>query len=464
MAVDTPARIAVIGAGPIGLESALYARYLGYDIAIYDRGEVADSVQRWGHVRMFSRFSMNRSNLGLAMLLAQDPDHSVPGDEELLTGQEWYERYLQPLSKCDLLVDEIREHTEVVSVGRESLLKTELPGSATRGDERFRLLLRDGNGVERVEQADVVVDASGTFAQPNWLGQGGIPAVGELACRERIDYGLPDILGSDRERFSGRTTLVVGSGHSAATNVIALAKLASEVPETHVTWITRRSDPDDDGPLTLIDNDRLAERHELSVAANRLAKSSGPQIRHLSGVTVSAISHDEASNCFTVQFSGKYWSRNECEISTGRQGASPRFLTPNEEPVASAFPLTSSSNDPEAVDTAKFDNVVANVGGRPDTSIYRELQVHQCYATEGPMKLAAALLGESSADCLDQKAHGPQTLVNPEPNFYIIGAKSFGRGSNFLFSIGLEQIREVFTIIGGREDLDLYSSVTNLLP
>lgn len=252
MAVDTPARIAIIGAGPIGLEAALYARYLGFDVAIYEGGQVADSVRNWGHVRMFSPFSMNRSNLGLAMLLAQNPSYSVPGDEELLTGQAWYERYLQPLSRCDLLVDEVRERTEVVSIGRESLLKTELPGRADRGDESFRILLRDVNGVERVEEADVVIDATGTFAPPNWLGQGGIPAVGEIECRERMDYGLPDILGSDRERFSGRSTLVVGSGHSAATNVIALVKLASEVPDTRVTC---RSNPDGAGPLTLINSD-----------------------------------------------------------------------------------------------------------------------------------------------------------------------------------------------------------------
>ena len=34
MALDTPASIAVLGAGPIGLEAALYARFLGYDVQI----------------------------------------------------------------------------------------------------------------------------------------------------------------------------------------------------------------------------------------------------------------------------------------------------------------------------------------------------------------------------------------------------------------------------------------------
>ena len=92
------------------------------------------------------------------------------------------------------------------------------------------------------------------------------------------------------------------------------------------------------------------------------------------------------------------------------------------------------------------DRVIANVGYRPDASLYQELQVHQCYASEGPMKLAAALLsasGAGSSDCLAQEAPGPQTLVNPEPNFFIVGMKSYGRGSKFLLRIGHEQVTMV---------------------
>ena len=72
MAIDTPAKLAILGAGPIGLEAALYARFLGYDVAIFDEAEVAANVRRWGHVRMFTPFGMNRSPLGLAALAAQD--------------------------------------------------------------------------------------------------------------------------------------------------------------------------------------------------------------------------------------------------------------------------------------------------------------------------------------------------------------------------------------------------------
>ena len=86
MAIDTPARIAIMGAGPVGLEAALYARYLGYDVDLYEQGRVAEHVLRWGHVRMFSPFGGNRSPLGVAALKAQDPAWQAPADDALLTG------------------------------------------------------------------------------------------------------------------------------------------------------------------------------------------------------------------------------------------------------------------------------------------------------------------------------------------------------------------------------------------
>lgn len=78
------------------------------------------------------------------------------------------------------------------------------------------------------------------------------------------------------------------------------------------------------------------------------------------------------------------------------------------------------------------------------------------------MKLAATLLKDGGGDCLDQKSHGPQTLVTPEPNFYLLGAKSYGRNSKFLLATGLAQIRELFTIIGDRPTLDLYATSVRL--
>jgi hypothetical protein len=97
------------------------------------------------------------------------------------------------------------------------------------------------------------------------------------------------------------------------------------------------------------------------------------------------------------------------------------------------------------------DRVLALVGFAPDSAIFRELQVHECYASSGPMKLAASLLeAGADGDCLKQRAQGAETLTNPEPDFYIVGAKSYGRGSQFLIRLGLAQVREIYTLIDGR--------------
>jgi hypothetical protein len=82
-------------------------------------------------------------------------------------------------------------------------------------------------------------------------------------------------------------------------------------------------------------------------------------------------------------------------------------------------------------------------GFGPDNSIYRELQVHECYASRGPMKLATALLGAGAGDCLTTPAFGVDALENPEPNFWILGHKSYGRNTNFLLETGYGQVRDV---------------------
>jgi thioredoxin reductase len=421
MAIDTPARLAILGAGPIGLETALYARFLGYDVVVFEAGDVAASVRRWGHVRMFTPFGMNRTTLGLAAIQAQDESYRPPADDALLTGQEWVEGYLVPLANTDLLSEHLRPNTTVIAIGKEELLKGELPGHPDRGDWSFRILSRDGAGAERIDLFDGVIDCTGVFATANWLGHGGVPAIGESALRGEIEYRLPDILGRDRQRYAGKHTLLVGGGLSAATNVVALAELAKSELTTRVNWITRREGAAGaGGPIAVIENDRLPQRAELARAANQLASGGG-------AVT--------------------YWPRTVVE-RTGRS-----------QPHA-AFEVELSG---EHAATIEVDEIIANVGFRPNDALYEELQIHECYASQGPMRLAAALLGQPSADCLDQTARGPQTLVNPEPNFYILGAKSYGRRSNFVLSVGYEQIREVFTLIGDRASLDLYASATQLV-
>ena len=137
---DSPARIAVLGAGPIGLEAALYARYLGYQVDVYERGAVAENLLNWGHVRMFSPFALNSSPLAIRALHAQDPGFDFPANDALLTGREFAESFLIPLARTDLLAGHIQERTEVVSVGREELNKSDLVGDPRAGRTRFPAL------------------------------------------------------------------------------------------------------------------------------------------------------------------------------------------------------------------------------------------------------------------------------------------------------------------------------------
>ena len=64
------------------------------------------------------------------------------------------------------------------------------------------------------------------------------------------------------------------------------------------------------------------------------------------------------------------------------------------------------------------------------------------------MKIAAALLGATGGgDCLAQPAPEAEVLTNPEPGFFILGSKSFGRNSAFLIRTGLAQIRALLPML-----------------
>src|ERR1051326_9084358 len=88
-------KVAIIGAGPIGLEAAIAAEERGYEVVVFEKGNVAEAVRHWGHVKMFSPLGMNASALGLERLRKRG--WKVPANNALLTGREYVEAYLEPL-------------------------------------------------------------------------------------------------------------------------------------------------------------------------------------------------------------------------------------------------------------------------------------------------------------------------------------------------------------------------------
>ena len=389
--------VAVLGAGPTGLEAALAAVDTGRPFTVYEAApKVAANVRSWGHVGLFTPWDMNVSPRMARHLAAAGVD--VPAGDRCPTGAELADRLLAPLAALPEVAPHVRLGARVVAVGRQGLLKHEQIATPERGRRPFRLLVETDAG-EVVDHADVVLDCTGSYGTPNPLGDGGIPAPGERSLDGAVCRRLPD-LDAEAAQWAGCTVLLVGAGHSAQTAARSLASLAARSPGTEVVWAVRDPAP----AWGAVDDDPLPERAALVAEAARLARGDHPGVRVRTGVVVESLARREGRVAVTLR--------------NGR-GA--------EEVVA--------------------DRVLALTGSVGDHGLYRQLQVHECYATAAPMNLSAALLGAAGGDCLAQVGHGPEVLRNPEPNFFLLGSKSYGRNSQFLLRIGWEQVSDVFGLL-----------------
>jgi hypothetical protein len=435
-------RLAILGAGPIGLEAALAAAEAGLPFTLYEAGDqVAANVRAWGHVRLFTPCEMNvsprmRRHLAAAgeapppggpvaaagMAAAETaaaPAASASVAGTCPIGRELAEQLLERVAALPAVAPRLRLGTRVLAVGREGLLKHEEIATAERGRRPFRLLVAAADGTERVEHAEVVLDATGTWGHPNSLGDGGIPAPGELRLGSEIRRAIPD-LAREAAAWAGRTVLLAGAGASAQTAARDLAELARSAPGTRVLWALRRGEPSWGSPA----GDPLPERVRLAAAGAELAAGASPAVAVERGVVVEAIARAGGS------------PGNGAIAGAGTETA-----------AGGPFVVTLRGSDRRRQVTV--DRVLSLTGAVGDHQLYRQLQVHECYATCGPIKLSAALLGAGGGDCLQQASHGVEALTNPEPGFFILGSKSYGRNNTFLLRVGWEQVEEVFSGLRG---------------
>ena len=118
-----------------------------------------------------------------------------------------------------------------------------------------------------------------------------------------------------------------------STNVVALAELATSEPATRVTWVTRREGAAGvGGPIAVIENDRLPQRHALAKQANQLAGGGGV-VTYWPRSVVERIARTPADNSFDVELSGDH------------------------------------------AGVIQVEEIIANVGFRPDHHLYNELQI-----------------------------------------------------------------------------------------
>jgi hypothetical protein len=385
--------VVVIGAGPVGLAAAAELAERGVDYLVLEADATAGAaVDSWGHVRLFSPWRYNLAPAARRLLEAdgwQSPDL-----DELPTGHELVDDYLAPLAKLPAISDRVRYHARVSAISRDGLDRLR-----TSGRENTPFLVRLADGEEILARA--IIDASGTWSTPNVLGASGLPAHGETGAVSVIDNALPDVLGADRDKYAGRRVLVVGAGHSAANTLIALAQLVTEAPETKVAWAIRTGTPA--RTYGGGDADALPARGALGSKVHALVDSGAIEL--LAGFSMRRVDTDVSGTTVTA-----------------RDG---RVVT--------------------------VDRIVSATGFRPDHTVAAELRL-DLDPIMGSTRALAPLIDPNQHSCGTVPPHGVKELSHPEPGYYAVGSKSYGRAPTFLMATGYEQVRSIVAALDGDWD------------
>ncbi len=414
--IDSPAVVAIIGAGPIGIEAALYARFLGYEVLLIDHGKVAGNVLKWGHMRMFSPFRHNSTSLGLAALAAQDSAYRPPAADALLTGADYANDYLVPLAKTDLIYDGVHVHSRILSISRiQSQRDDDTPGEERAGDE-FRILIDSRSRGLWSARADIVIDTTGNQSSWRGLAPGGGAVLALPETMEQVQSAWIDVNGKQADVVRGKEVLLVGSGVTAASTAIAIQEMIVSNPGTTLTWVTL---PDENGkpsvrtPMARVQGGMSQEIGRIAELGNRLLEGRTPGVVPIAAWGVERIDRAE---------SGKLTAT---------------MLTGFEETLARTC-----------------DVVLSATGGKPQWDFVEGLRIQRCGETDAPVGVAKLLKEHKE---LDEIRWSGDSLMTTEPNYYVLGAKSFGLRNDFSLQIGFSQIRALFALIGGRSDLDLYA-------
>jgi thioredoxin reductase len=388
--------VVVIGAGPQGLAAAAHLLERGLEPLVLEVGDgPAAAVAQWSHVRTFSPWP-ELVDAAAARLLAPT-GWTAPG-AGYPTGREWIDAYLSPLA--EVLGEHIRYCTQVTGVSRRGHDRVL---SAGREDAPFLIHLIDHRGDESRLQAQAVIDASGTWLQPNPAGADGLPAIGErdAASAGVLSYTPP--APAQAATLAGQHVVVVGSGHSAMTAVIELAEVVRRDVSTRVTWVLRRGAVGD--AFGGGESDALPQRGALGVRA-RGAVDAG-LVTLLTGFRTERI--DLAH------------SRAILVAEDGRE-------------------------------LAPADQVVVSTGFRPDLSFLSEMRLELDPVLQAPIKLAPEI-DPNVHSCGSVPPHGAAELAHPdEPGLYLVGMKSYGRAPTFLALTGYEQVRSVAAALAGDHD------------
>jgi thioredoxin reductase len=378
--------VAVIGAGPTGMAAAAHLAHRGLDFVVLEAGDgVASSMADWAHVRLFSPWRFNTDPTARTLLEATG--WSAPNPEALPTGGDIITGYLTPLAAHPDIAPHLRFGVAVTAIARQQFDKVR-----TAGRDAAPFVLRLSDGTELL--ASAVIDASGTWRTPNPLGGNGLVAFGEVEAREagRVFDGMPDVVGRLRAEFAGKRVAVVGAGHSAAGTLIALAELADTGTAVH--WMLRAPNPS---------------------RAYGGGEADALPARGSIGTRMKALADEGAVTVHTGFFVHE---------------------------ITDAGLVSADGRKVEA------DVIVNATGARPDHGPATELRL-DLDPILGSTRALAPLIDPNEHSCGTVPPHGVDELTQPEPGFYVVGAKSYGRAPTFLLATGYEQTRSVVAALAG---------------
>jgi len=115
---DNKLPIVIIGAGPIGLAAAAHLAEQKQAFILLEAGqEIANNINSWGHVTLFSPWRYNINKAAKSLLAGSDwvePDLDV-----LPTGHELIDLYLKPLSELEQIKANLQLNSKVVGIARQ---------------------------------------------------------------------------------------------------------------------------------------------------------------------------------------------------------------------------------------------------------------------------------------------------------------------------------------------------------
>ncbi|MBK8504792.1 MAG: NAD(P)-binding domain-containing protein [Saprospiraceae bacterium] len=352
--------VAIIGGGPIGLAAAAHLTKRRIPFILFEIGiSVGSNFLSWGHVRVFSPWKYNIDKVAEELL--SETGWMCPNKDDLPTGKDLVDLYLLPLANHPQLKPHIHLNSRVMSINRKGLDKMKTAGR----DEKPFVIRIEQNGSIIYFEAKAVLDASGTWNQPNPIGSGGVFAEGEKDLSEYVYYGIPDVKKGELRTYKDKNVLVVGGGHSAINVLLDLADIQEEHPETKLNWVLRKKD-------------------------------------------ISAVYGGQNDDALEAR--GTLGIRIEALVNSGRLKVFTPFHILSLSKTKAGIEVL-GNHDGKTTTIESIDRVISNTGSRPNLDIIRERRIDMDSSLESVFDLAG-LIDPNIHSCGTVRPHGEKELVS----------------------------------------------------